>query len=96
MTAIAGYSIIDGYAPYYEDDGSNYTYFRTERRCPECYRAMVTNGEGDFVCPECRYTDWQDVSRYYAAGLDYAVPASGKGRIGVFGKRNMRKHWHFK
>lgn len=52
-------------------DGSSQGYFTSERRCPRCERRMATDGKGNFKCPECRFYDWQDVSKLYAAGLDY-------------------------
>ena len=59
-------------------DGSSQGYFTTERRCPECERRMVSDGRGMFRCPGCQYRDRQDVSRLYAAGLDYPFWAPGE------------------
>jgi len=39
------------------------TTFPTLRRCPECRREMVTNGEGRFWCLACGFHDRQDIRR---------------------------------
>ncbi|MDY7026697.1 MAG: hypothetical protein SVR04_00210 [Spirochaetota bacterium] len=39
------------------------TTFPTLRRCPECRREMVTDGEGRFFCLGCGYHDRQDIRK---------------------------------
>jgi len=94
--AVVGYRITEGIWFHNNHDVGLYSgFFRTERRCPECGRAMTINGRGTFKCRGCRYADWQDVSKLYAAGLDYPCPTRNKGALANYGKRKTRKNRHF-
>jgi hypothetical protein len=66
-------SMNEGFSPYFEDGEIPIMFFRSERRCPKCRRCLNIDGKGDFRCPGCDYTDKQDVSKLYAAGLNYNV-----------------------
>ncbi len=68
---IMAYSVVDGLDPFYTPGELQTGYFRSERRCPECGRCLNTNGTGRFQCPECNYTDRQDVQTLKVKGLDY-------------------------
>ena len=83
------YSVTEGLKPLYEMGDLQTGYFKSERRCPECGRCLNTNGTGKFQCPECGYCDKKDVSKLYAAGLDYNFHEHNKGIVRLFGSRRF-------
>ena len=78
------YSVAAGFDTFYQPGDLQIGYFRSERRCPRCNRCLNTNGTGRFQCPECGYKDRQNVSRLFAAGLDYNFHARRRFVFGGF------------